>query len=107
MITVQRYGWLGEQESFYIDMDLLAFNLREFINGDAKSILGLSRFLNSHYHSDELGCLCLWSILEQIAQGLKFIHGKRELHRDIKPANGKLQILVLRIWLTYSTFLSL
>lgn len=31
----------------------------------------------------------LWTIMNQIAQGVEFIHRKKHVHRDLKPLNGK------------------
>jgi len=33
-------------------------------------------------------CNVAWKVLEDIAQGLDFIHKAHEVHRDIKPPNG-------------------
>jgi serine/threonine protein kinase len=30
-----------------------------------------------------------WKVLEDIAQGLDFVHKSHEVHRDLKPQNGK------------------
>jgi len=33
--------------------------------------------------------LQLWDIARQIANGLQFLHGQKEVHRDLKPRNGR------------------
>jgi len=87
VISVLSHGWLVEDQFYIIDMELCAFNLRDFINSGIRSALG-PQFLDSHLASDALRSLNAWNIIEQITQGLHFIHGRGEVHRDLKPENG-------------------
>lgn len=89
VIAVLSHGWLIKDQFYFIDMDLLGFSLRDFIGYNFKSAVG-SRFFDRRSSQDDgLASLSLWCIVEHMARGLEFIHGKRELHRDIKPENGR------------------
>lgn len=87
VVAVLSHGWLIEDENYFIDMDLFAFSLRDFLEHDFKSTLG-TQFFDPPSRVGDLACLCFWNLTEQIAHGLEFIHEKREVHRDVKPENG-------------------
>jgi serine/threonine protein kinase len=88
VISVFRHGWLLKNSLYFVDMELGAFSLRDFINSRIKSAIGPS-FLDPRPIHDELRCLKFWCIFKQVVQGLQFIHREKEVHRDMKPENGK------------------
>jgi serine/threonine protein kinase len=69
-------------------MELCVLNLEEYVKQNLRSEFGVDNFYNPSYKG-ELGFLSLWSITDQIAAALEFLHTQRELHRDVKPTNGK------------------
>jgi serine/threonine protein kinase len=78
IIKVLRCGEYQDSSYAYIDMELCSLNLEEYLK--SKWILypvdGVP---------DEAG---IWNIMTQIANGLAFIHSKKEIHRDLKPSNS-------------------
>lgn len=94
IVVVLKHGWLNLNENYFVDMELCAINLEDYIRKDFKTVLGLSQYLDPLSATDEVGgwmsCLTLWGIMRQITSGLEFIHNHRELHRDLKPRNGKI-----------------
>jgi serine/threonine protein kinase len=93
IVTVLDHGWLRE-EFYFIDMDICAFSLREFIDGAISRKIG-SRFWTLPRFADDDECLYFWSIVDHIVRGLGYIHDNGELHRNIKPENGEPQLLGL------------
>jgi len=88
IIEIYGYGELRNSTYHYIDMQLCLFDLKEYLDhrGSKHSTrvtahipLTESPWLNSEE---------VFSIMEQIANGVEFIHGHREVHRDLKPRNG-------------------
>jgi serine/threonine protein kinase len=89
IVEILRHGDLEYGRStYYIDMELCDINLRTFI--DVNWTLE---------HQDKMPYFAidlpprlkiaqLWSIMEDIASGLAFLHQLGEVHRDIKPENG-------------------
>lgn len=75
-------------DQYYIDMELCALNLEEFIRGGVRNAFGSSRYLDLGYNNEELECFTLHSVMDHIASGLKFIHSRDKMHRDLKPRNG-------------------
>ena len=87
VIEIMSHGWLAKSESYYIDMELCAFSLREFLLWNIRAKLE-RRYLDTCVHPDEVDSLSFWTILTHIARGVSFIHSKEECHRDLKPENG-------------------
>jgi len=88
IVTFRDHGKLDVRH-YYIDMELCVLNLEEFIRRNLKSELGIANYFDPS-HNHELKFLSLWSITDQIAAGLEFLHTHGELHRDMKPRNGDL-----------------
>lgn len=78
IIKVLAHGEFTSMSYVFIDMELCDFDLEEYI----KSIWIVSR---ADHYSKETG---IWNVMRQIASGLQFVHGNREVHRDLKPRNG-------------------
>ena len=89
IIEIYGYGELKNSTYYYIDMELCAFDLKEYI--DSKGSNPSARVTNHIRSKDQRSWLDseeIWSIMRQIANGVEFIHGHREVHRDLKPRNG-------------------
>ena len=90
IVRVLDHGWIRRNPNwYYFDLELCALSLEDYVSGNFKSILGISQFLDLAFaNSHALGCLSLWKILENITNGLHFIHTSRVVHRDLKSRNG-------------------
>lgn len=88
LVTVLDHGFFTTS-LYYVDMELCDMTLGEYISGinpplffsNNPRLLGIS-FTNR-------GIWCIWDIMEQISNGLQFIHSCNEIHRDIKPTNSE------------------
>jgi len=89
IIAVLSHGWLSD-DRYYFDMEMCILNLEDYISGNIKSVLGISKYIDPLFKDKSLQCLSLWGITKQITSGLDFIHSHGELHRDLKPRNGNL-----------------
>ena len=87
--TVLEHGWLDE-ERYFIDMEACILNLEDYISSEVRSVVGPSKYFDPQCTDVSLGCLSFRGIMEDITNGLNFIHSHKELHRDLKPRNGKL-----------------
>lgn len=86
IVQVLRHGFLKVDRTFYFfDMELCHANLAKYIKGDATDGLEnwciLRKQMDFAFH--------VFDILEQIVDGLIFIHGHQEVHRDLHPENGE------------------
>jgi hypothetical protein len=87
VILALKHGRLDE-DRYYFDMELCILNLADYISGDIKSIYGLSKYIDPKSGLEDLGCLSMWGIINQITDGLAYIHSHNQFHRDLKPQNG-------------------
>jgi serine/threonine protein kinase len=83
LIHVFGIGELSESALVFIDMELCAFNLKEYNKSNWTYDI-------AYGYSPDLIADRIWRIMQQIAKGLVFIHNHGEVHRDIKPQNGRL-----------------
>jgi serine/threonine protein kinase len=87
IVKVLRHGRLRPNHVIYfIDMEKCDANLEEYINGT--SIKGLTDWKLLKLE-EKIGYL-IGGILDDIVNGLAFIHKHDEVHRDISPRNSKL-----------------
>jgi serine/threonine protein kinase len=77
---------------YCIDMELCDLDLSEYITGNKKDIKGLINWADA-IEEDQAQFL-LVAILQQLLNGLAFIHGKGLVHRDLTPKNGIFHICV-------------
>jgi len=86
IIIIFNHGRLRVQSAFYfIDMQLCDFNLDEYLRG-TKHTPGLNRWKRAE--TTDAAILIIWPIMDQITDGLAFIHKHKEVHRDLNPQNG-------------------
>jgi len=85
IVQVLGCGWLKPDGAFYfIDMELCEISLENYMQG--RTINGLVdwntvRIRNEvHEHA--------YKIMQQILNGLIYIHCRNEVHRDLSPNNG-------------------
>jgi len=86
IIHIYNHGRLTPSSAFYfIDMELCDFNLDEYIRC-SRQAPGLK--LWKREETVDAGMLLIWPIMDQILDGLTFIHRNNEVHRDLTPQNG-------------------
>ena len=96
IVQILKHGWLGSPHNyFFIDMDLCASNLHDYIYGERSIPVDSDMqcsLKNPAYVSRDGSLLVkmrnVWTIMSHLANGLKFIHSQKQVHRDIKPRNG-------------------
>lgn len=72
--------------TYFIDMELCDINLEDFING-AGIVTGLHCLPKWDKNNPDL--FLIIAILQQLLNGLAFIHKQDKVHRDLKPTKGK------------------
>lgn len=85
IIQVFELGQLRRDSAFYfIDMELCNFTLEKYSRGDDVPSLTNWNSLRNEGKLPETIC----TIIDNIVDGLIFIHGQKEVHRDLSPQNG-------------------
>ena len=108
LIHVISHGLL-DGESYTIDMELCDSHLENYIRGDVdiafemRCASELGQFTEMGGRS---GPWHKWDIMEQICEGVKFIHSKDLVHRDLKPRNGLSQQIDLHLIAQSCTLIS-
>jgi serine/threonine protein kinase len=96
IVTILHYGRLSS-DHFYIDMELCAINLDDYIydTSSARSKVqneanceGISPVFVPNECSFQLQLQNVYTIMSQISDGVKFLHMEKLAHRDLKPSNG-------------------
>ena len=94
IIKILEHGRFSNQSPFYfIDMELCAINLEEYIRGSKTGIRGLVDWeiaLKEGQHE-----FLIIAIMQQLLSGLAFIHDRGEVHRDLTPQNGMSRIRLI------------
>lgn len=92
LVAIIRHGYLPQSIFYYIDMELCDHNLDDYISDMSNDMHALihhslsTRLSRSAFKKRRE--LDIWDIMEQISNGLRFIHGCGEVHRDLKPSNS-------------------
>jgi len=87
LVDIFDNGWLsGTSSMYHIDMELCAYSLAAYIK-DLKHVTVLDS-LASKQPTAIKSLKLMMEILRQIANGLRYIHGKELLHGNLKPTNG-------------------
>lgn len=85
IIQVIQHGQLKRNTAFYfIDMELCDFNLETYAHGDDAGPLESWKIIQSQGRVE----VVTLHIMEQILDGLIFVHSQNEVHRDLTPQNG-------------------
>jgi serine/threonine protein kinase len=78
---------------YYIDMELCDLNLENYITSQRSCMVSIkwqvSQSAKIHIPSNVKLAMIL-SIINDITDGLVFMHSRRVIHRDLKPPNGTL-----------------
>jgi serine/threonine protein kinase len=85
IVVVHDLGCMGPNSVvYYVDMELCAMNLEQYIQGS----LQIPDLLDWRLPVDADGVQDIISLFEQIMSGVAFIHAEDEVHRDLNPQDG-------------------
>ena len=94
VVQIIDHGWLrGLTGLYFIDMDLLLFNLEAYIHSE--TIRFPCRFFRSKPSQLQT--------LRQVVSGLAYIHEKEEIHGNLKPTNSTAQGVTQLISVLFSS----
>ena len=85
LVKVLRLGTLVKSSIYFIDMELCDLNLNDYIYPKGETQVSIPRLVET---PSSLKVEQIWNIMNQIANGLTFIHSQTEIHRDLKPSNS-------------------
>lgn len=103
LVTVIVHGWLANSTTYYIDMEFCEATLEAFIEGKFPEYFLASNGTTLSCPFTRRNIWNIWGIMEQLANGLRFIHSCKEVHRDLKPRNGDLcQSVIFDLLVLYS-----
>jgi serine/threonine protein kinase len=92
IVQVFQLGKLKTDGAFYfIDMELCAFTLDKYIQGADVPFLDNWKDINRRVSEGELPTQ-LYTITDNLLDGLIFIHEHGEVHRDLSPHNGTIRL---------------
>jgi serine/threonine protein kinase len=86
IVPVFAHGQLPFSSIHYLDMELCDLNLEKYIHRGRTT--SLQTPFNAAEMSPQMQMFQVWEIMENITNGVAFIHDKGEVHRDLKPRNG-------------------
>lgn len=87
IVQILRHGSFGPHTGVYfIDLQYCDINLDEYIRGSRPPCLALYSYAEAKGNDDLPLIVC--GIMQQVLNGLIFIHEKGQVHRDLKPMNG-------------------
>lgn len=87
IIKIFAYGWMPRTASIYfIDMERCAYNLDQYIQGQGVSLKSSCQVGEKATFSNACGTFT--EILQQVTNGLAYIHNHGYVHGDLKPSNG-------------------
>jgi serine/threonine protein kinase len=92
-VEVLRHGEKEYMSLYYIDMELCDLNLENYIAGHSSSTVSIEwqalQSANIHIPANVKLAMIL-SIMNDITDGLVFMHSRKVIHRDLKPPNSNL-----------------
>ena len=83
LIAVLKVGQFQSPGFLFIDMVLCEFSLHNYIHKDSN--IGVANKVLSQL---EVSQSTVCDIMQQIVEGVEFIHRQPAVHRNIKPTNG-------------------
>ena len=92
IVKVLKHGNIRSGEYIYIDMELCAINLENYIpilwKPSKEERAKMRQTGVTRIYALDLRMRYVWVVMMQIANGITFIHRQSEVHRDLKPQNG-------------------
>jgi serine/threonine protein kinase len=111
IVQIIRHNWSRSGPNYFIDMELCTLNLYDYIYHTQEYSRCASALSNQPTFAKEdssvhLKLINIWTIIDHIAEGLKFMHDKRHIHRDLKPLNSNFNCVTLPTDITSTVFKS-
>ena len=93
IVQILPHGWFYSNSHYFIDMELCALNLDDYIYYKQEYSLRASELADEptfvvESSSPHSKLRNIWTIIDHVGHGLEFIHEKHYVHRDLKPMNG-------------------
>jgi serine/threonine protein kinase len=88
MVSVLRHGPLSVPSYYFIDMELCDMNLESYIRREWTDTVVKNAPYFTIDQPPRMRTAQIWDIVEDIAEGVAFIHSNGITHRDLKPRNG-------------------
>ena len=91
VVQVLFHGWLKGSPYYVIDMEFCELTLAEYIDGNPSVVAKLSVFdFDANVEVDEAAreWYNTCQIMQDVLNGISFIHSSAEVHRDLKPSNS-------------------
>lgn len=92
IVRVYRHKHLKGSGYYAIDMEFCDLTLADYISGDRESVAKTEQLVASDGFITRTENVLRWHdlvrIMQDIANGLEFIHSNNEIHRDLKPNNS-------------------
>lgn len=87
IVPVFQYGAHSTNPYYFLDMELCDLNLNAWIARKWDVAIQNKMPYFTGNLSAKINMTQIWAIMEDITNGVAFIHSKGETHRDLKPAN--------------------
>lgn len=91
VLVILCHGWLERWPYYHFDMELCDFNLevfaRELWEPTCWEKLLSTKLCECKVELD-VRIKQIWGIMQDIANGVSFIHSQKMIHRDLKPRNS-------------------